>query len=209
MTISISYFLLFSIFPTILVCFVTVTASPRPSHTLSQFPTRSALSGGLPFSSLIQRLPFWRSFPSFCFSHLLLSCFLLCFAGVYLPVFFSGWRQSSPQRESLQVPLFRHGRLAFLPGAWGLPSSSPRVVPSLLLCWSSSFCVMSSHLRFHLSRLWVAGTSCPHFCASAWLWPCSFNFPSSSLSYSWQAFSAAFQGPGPSYCPVAVLPSAK
>lgn len=169
MTISISYFLLFAIFPTILVCFVTVTASPRPSHTLSQFPTRSALSGGLPFSSLIQRLPFWRSFPSFCFSHLLLSCFLLCFAGVYLPVFFSGWRQSSPQRESLQVPLFRHGRLAFLPGAWGLPSSSPRVVPSLLLCWSSSFCVMSSHLRFHLSRLWVAGTSCPHFCASAWL----------------------------------------
>lgn len=154
MTISISYFLLFAILPTILVCFVTVTASPRPSHSLSQFLTRPALSGGLPFSSLIQRRPFWRSFPSFrfhIFSFLASSCVSLGWTFQY---FFQ-----AEDKAGLSVSPFRSYcsdveglHLCLVPEAF---LSSPRIVPLLLLCWSASFvsCLPISGLIFRVYEL--------------------------------------------------------
>lgn len=91
------------------------------------------------------------------------------------------WWQSSTR--VFLSPLHWYGMVVSLPGAWGLLSSSPRIFPSLLPCWSSSFCIVSSSLRFHLSCFWVVGMSCSHICSSPWLWPTTFNLPSSSLSY--------------------------
>lgn len=60
------------------------------------------------------------------------------------------------------VPLLQYGVAATPPGACVLPSSSPRTFP-LLLCWSFSFCVLSSpsYFIFHAFQLYLFLTFAP------------------------------------------------
>lgn len=142
------------------------------------------MSGSLPFSSLSQRHFVWRPFPSgltflFSISHIFpfhvhsMFCWsVTCNIFIRLKRWHNNGSLLSPT-----APVW-----SGCYSAWRLCSPSPpRTFPSLLLCWSFSFCVLSSpsYFIFHAFQFYLFLTFAP----LPGLWPPTSNFLSSSLSY--------------------------